>query len=147
MPIAQIFDEEPRNGPWASRVEAAVQPQAASVLGKLCPWVSDLHIECKTATCRMTFKGVTNNTEAMKVNAVLRALYPGDNAGPRPSEYIVSLGGYALPGKPAIVAGDADQLLSHLADHHERLLAAIQQGSAQYTTQFITAAEWQSAMR
>jgi hypothetical protein len=147
VPMAQIFEEEPRNNQWASRVEGNLQPQASAVLGKLCPWVSDLRVECKTATCRMTFKGVTNNTEAMKVNAVLRALYPGDNAGPKQSEYIVSLGGYALPGKPAIAAGDAEQLLADLAGHHERLLAAIQQGRAQYTTQLITADEWQRAMR
>jgi hypothetical protein len=128
----EIFDAEPRLEPWATKVEAKLLPMMRADLAKLLPNVTNVDLECHTATCRVTYDGPKNRMEQIQVMTVLSVLYPAAAAsGPGAHEYIASfLGAPHFEGHREEVKGDADGLLAEITENRAGLLADIEAGKA-----------------
>ncbi len=70
---SELFDREPRNGPWASAMETGALADGLADLLVLVPEARDLKVECRTRTCLVTWPTLGGDLDR-KVNAALAAI-------------------------------------------------------------------------
>lgn len=54
VPVPELFEQEPRDGAWASAVETSATASYMQALAVVAPWADHVTVECRTSLCKVT---------------------------------------------------------------------------------------------
>jgi hypothetical protein len=126
MPAGDIYAQEPRNEPWAAKVESWLADRARRDLARAVPELEELEVECRTTMCRYTWTAPGFRSRAIR--DMIGALLIGSGAGeptatggasplrPGQSEMYVAYAGGVLADLPP---GATDELFRTIEENRQ----------------------------